>query len=203
MVAWNATTHGPTLGTVGTKAPASKAKGAARSARADRPASSLTPRQERFCQEYLVDLNGTQAAIRAGYSATGANVTGVRLLSNPTVAARIADGKERQAERLEVRADTVLRELLRIATADLSQAFDEGGNLLSIHQMPEDVRRAIASVKVRTDDDGSLVREVKLWDKPKSLELLGKHLRLFVDRVEHDVSESLGDLVLASMRAKK
>ena len=201
MVAWNATTHGPTLGNVGkAKAPASKAKGAAR--KADRPASALTPRQERFAAEYLVDLNGTQAAIRAGYSATGANVTGVRLLSNPTVAALIAAGKEKQADRLEVRADTVLREILRIATTDLAQAFDESGNLLPIHQMPEDVRRAIASVKVRTDDDGSLVREVKLWDKPKSLELLGKHLKLFVDRVEHDVSESLGALVLASMGKK-
>ena len=183
---------------MGKKAPA-KAKAAAR---ADRSASALTPRQERFVAEYLVDLNGTQAAIRAGYSATGANVTGVRLLSNPTVAARIAAGKERQAERLEVKADTVLRELLRIATADLSQAFDEDGNLLPIPQMPEDVRRAVAGMKVRTDDDGAVLREVKFWDKNKALELLGKHLKLYTEKIEHDVSESLGDLVLASMGKK-
>lgn len=162
----------------------------------------LNAKQQRFAQEYLVDLNGTQAAIRAGYAANGADVTAVRLLGDPRVAEFVANGKHRQAERLEVRADVVLRELLRIATTDLSLAFGPDGELLKLADMPEDVRRAVATVKVRRDDDGSLVQEVKLWDKPKALELLGKHLRLFVDRVEHEVSESLAELVVASMAAK-
>jgi len=148
-----------------------------------------------------VDLNGTQAAIRAGYAAKGADVTAVRLLGNPRVSALIAKGKERQADRLEVKADTVLRELLRIATADIGEAFDEHDNLKPMAEIPEEVRRAIGAFEFKAGEDG-ITRKVKFWDKNKALESLGRHLKLFTDKVEHDVSESLGDLVLASMRKK-
>lgn len=198
MGVWNATTAEPILGSVGTKA--TKAKG--RAASAERRPSALTPRQERFVAEYLVDRNGKQAAIRAGYSPRSAEVTASKLLSNPKVREVVERKVEAQAERLEVKADTVLRELLRIATADIGEAFDANDNLKPMHEIPEEVRRAIGAFEFKAGDDG-ITRKVKFWDKNKALESLGRHLKLFTDKVEHDVSESLGDLVLASMGGKK
>lgn len=77
--------------------------------------SSPTPRQERFVAEYLCDLNATQAAIRAGYSAKTAEVQGPRLLGNVRVAAAIAEGQAKRAEKLELTAASITRQLLAIA----------------------------------------------------------------------------------------
>jgi phage terminase small subunit len=153
----------------------------------------LNPKQRRFVAEYLVDLNATQAAIRAGYAKKNADVTGPRLLGNVGVSKAVAEGIEKRQERLEVKADDVLRELLRIAMADLGKAYDEHGRLRPIHDIPADTRRAMAGVKVFEEFEGrgedrvqvGEVREVRFWDKNKALELLGKHLKLFVERMEH------------------
>jgi phage terminase small subunit len=142
--------------------------------------------------EYLVDLNAAQAYIRAGYSAKTAETCGPRLLRKAQVAAEIQRRMTKREERVEVTSDTVLRELLLVATTDLSKAYDTGGNLLPIQDIPEDCRRAIAGIKVFEEFDGygenrvkvGEVREVKFWDKPKALELLGKHLKLFTEVVE-------------------
>lgn len=157
------------------------------------PKRPLPPKQLRFVQEYLLDLNATQAAIRAGYSAKTADVTGPRLLGNAGVRAAVDAALAKRAERLEVKQDTILRELLRIGLVDIRKAFDADGNLLPIHQLPEDVARALSGVEVDELFDGQgehrksigVTRKVKFWDKPKALELLGKHVRLFADRVEH------------------
>lgn len=154
---------------------------------------TLTDKQERFCQEYLKDLNGTQAAIRVGYSAKTATEQSSRLLTNVNVAARVKELMGKRSERTEITADVVLKELLLLAKVDLAQAYDEKGNLKPIHEIPEDVRRAIAGIKVYEEFEGygkdrvkvGEVREVKFWDKTRTLELLGKHLKLFTDKVEH------------------
>lgn len=158
--------------------------------------AGLTPKRERFVREYLVDLNATQAAIRAGYSPKTAEQQGPRLLGNVEVGRAVEEALKRRAERLEVSADNVLRELLRVATCDVGQAFDAEGRMLPLKDMPEDVRRAISSVEVDEiglpggDSEGGktllgYTKRVRFWDKPKSLELLGKHLKLFTERHEH------------------
>ncbi len=81
-------------------------------------ARKLTPRQARFVDEYLIDLNGTQAAIRAGYSAKGAPVRAAELLTNRNVAEAVAEAQAKRSERTQVDADRVLREWLEVATVD-------------------------------------------------------------------------------------
>lgn len=153
----------------------------------------LTPKQERFAQEYVVDLNATQAAIRAGYSEDTARAQASRLLLNVDIQAHVEKARKEQTQRTGVDADTILFELLRIARSDLGQAFDDNGNLLPIKEIPEDVRRAISGVETFEEFDGhgservkvGETRKLKFWDKTRALELLGKHLGLYVERIDH------------------
>lgn len=158
---------------------------------------ALTPKQQLFVDEYLVDLNATKAAIRAGYSAKTAHSQGPRLLEKVEIRDAISRAQKERAAAVKVEAHEVLRELKRIALVDIGQAFDADGNLLPIKDMPPDVRRAIAGIEVEevTEKDAKdpagkpvslgRIKKVKLIDKKGALELLGKHLKLFVDRVEH------------------
>lgn len=167
---------------------------------------NMSPLQARFVVEYLKDLSPTKAAIRAGYAEGSAESKGYALLKVPKVREAIDDAIRRRSERVEIRTDDVLRELLRLATVDIGQAFDEQGRLKPMHEMPADVRRAIASVETielyggdgRERVEIGQIRKIKFWDKTKALEMLGRHLKLFTDRVEHSVSMTLEQLVLAS-----
>lgn len=146
----------------------------------------LTAKQRAFCQEYLVDLNATQAAIRAGYSEASATEIGFENLSKPHIHREVQRMMNERAERVEVTADMVLRELIGIATVDLSEAFDEFGVLKPIKDIPKNVRKAIAGIETLQIGDGAgQVKKVRFWDKNKSLEMLGRHLKLFVDKIEH------------------
>lgn len=168
---------------------------------------ALTARQHRFVQEYLVDLNATQAALRAGYSEKTAEHQASRLLGNVGVKSAIDAALAARAARVEVKSDDVLRELLRLAMVDVTEAFDDAGKLRPLKDMPADLRRAIASIEVESQasgelrelDDGAQVQgdavtvtKLRFWDKVKGLELLGKHLKLFTDRVEHSGAVSIG-----------
>ncbi len=167
---------------------------------------ALNPKQARFVAEYLKDCNATQAAIRAGYSAKTAEQQGSRLLGFAEVRKAVDEAMQRRAERTEVKAEDILRELLRLAMVDVGKAFDAEGKLLPLHEMPEDVRRAIAGVETTTitRDDGpvTVLTKVKWWDKVRGLELLGKHLGLYLERHQHDVGQNLEQLLLAA-RARK
>jgi phage terminase small subunit len=152
--------------------------------------SSFTPRQQRFVGEYIKDLNATQAAIRAGYSARSANELGTRLLAKPHVRAAVEAAKRQRADRVKVQADDVVRELMLLATADVSQAFDEQGRLKPLKDIPEQVRRSICVLEAKIESGGARgtaggakaysgqVATLR-WDKMRAIELLGKHLRLF------------------------
>ncbi len=171
--------------------------------------SGLTPKQERFVREYLVDLNGTQAAIRAGYSKHTAESQASRLLGYAKVKAAVADGMKRREEKLELKAERVLQELMRVAFVDLRQAFDADGRLKPVHELPEDVARALASLESdevlpgqEGDGPGGIVRKVRLHDKLKALELLGKHLELFKERVEFSGQLTLEQLILEASKPK-
>lgn len=165
-------------------------------------AQGLTPKQERFVQEYLVDSNATRAAQAAGYSERTAESQGSRMLRNVKVLAFLDAARDAQAERVEVKADDVLRELKRIGESDIGDLFDAHGALRPLKDMPVGVRRAISSIEVeQLKVEGAVVgtvAKVKFWDKPKALELLGKHRRLFVDKVETTVQfsheDALGEL---------
>ncbi|MDQ7794136.1 MAG: terminase small subunit [bacterium] len=146
----------------------------------------LTPKQQAFVQEYLVDLNATQACIRAGYSQRNADKIGSQLLGNPRVAAGIQQALKRRERRTEVTADRVLKELARLAMSDMRQLMSwgpEGVSLRESSELSDDAAAAVAEVaEVKTLHGGSL--KLKLHSKERALELLARHLGLIVDRRE-------------------
>ena len=158
----------------------------------------LSVRQEAFCQEYIVDFNGTQAAIRAGYSDTeAARVQASRMLARDNISSRINQLIAERKHRVSVTADFVLQSLLRIVNVDLSDAFDEEGNMLSIKKMPKDLRLALASYEESYSEHG-MNRKLKPNDRMKALELIGRHVKMFTDKLEHTGNLTLEDLVVKS-----
>lgn len=145
----------------------------------------LPQKQERFVQEYLVDLNATQAAVRAGYRGS----TGSRLLARPEVAAAVDRAMEERARRTEVTQDRVIRELAAIAFAkatDHTRVSEDGQvEVLPTQAWPEGQARAAASIKA-----GRYGVTVSNYDKLKALELLGKHLGMFDGRGSLEVEEN-------------
>lgn len=145
----------------------------------------MTEKQKKFCEEYLVDLNATQAAIRAGYSSKTANEQGSQLLANISVRARIDEALAEQSKRTGVTADRVVRELARVAFVNAPNVIDLDNATVKEEACADDTA-AIASVKVKTiptADGMGVEREIKLADKLKALELLGRRLGLFTDNV--------------------
>lgn len=166
----------------------------------------LTPKQQRFVDEYLIDLNATQAAIRAGYSAKSAEVQGARLLSNAKVKAAVDEAVAARAERTGITADRVLQEYAKLGFSDIRGFFTPGGNLMPIEDLPDDLAAAISSVEVVTktlpgtatetlEDQphgGALKRagaeveythKLKLWDKGRALDSIARHLGMFKDNL--------------------
>ena len=144
------------------------------------PFSKLNARQAAFVAEYLIDLNGTQAAIRAGYSPTSAAEVASEALRNSNVAAAIERGKAQRFARVNISADSVLNEVHALATSRVEHyEIDDFGNLRAKDDAPDNAMAAVASVKkrIRHAKDGSITYEVefRLWDKPGSLKLMGKH----------------------------
>jgi phage terminase small subunit len=159
--------------------------------------SELSPKQLAFCREYCIDRNATQAAIRAGYSERSAHVQGTRALTNVNVKSEIERLTNKHSEKTDITAERVLTELFRLASVDPRGAFDETGGLLPIKDMPEDVRRAISGINF---DDMGNIKSIKFWDKNSSLDKLGKHLKLFTDRIELDASDALADRLAQAMK---
>lgn len=155
--------------------------------------AKLTAKQQAFCREYLVDLNATQAAIRAGYSEKTAYAIGKENLRKPLIAAAVQAAMDARAERTEITSDAVLKELAKLGFADIRKLFGAGGNLLDVVNLPDDIAAAVQSVEVVTkpaiNDEGERdvehVHKIRIADKRGALELLGKHLRLFAERYEH------------------
>jgi phage terminase small subunit len=170
----------------------------------------LTPKQQRFCEQYLVDFNGTQAAIRAGYSSKGAFVRGSELLSNRKVSDYLADLIKEQSKRTGITADVVLKELHRIATTDVSDAFDDNGNLRPIKDIPLETRRAIASVEIFEEYEGrgkeresiGQTKKVRFWDKVKALEHLCRHLGIF-EKNNAQMGQSLSEITMLAAKIRR
>lgn len=166
-------------------------------------ANAMSPKQARFVEEYLIDLNATQAAIRAGYSAKTAEQQGYQLLQNTSVAAAIAEAQAARSERTEITQDMVLRELARIGFGDIRKLFTPGGNLLAVSDLDDDTAACLSSIEITTrkvrggdDDEVEEVSKVRLWDKRAALVDIGKHLGMFKDRLEITGQIGMPDITL-------
>lgn len=154
---------------------------------ADKP---LTEKQATFVREYLVDLNATQAAIRAGYSASTAHSIGNENLSKPAIAAAVASAQAERSRRTEITQDNVLEELRRMAFFDPRRLFSPTGEPLAITDLDDDVASCIGGIDIvieRTGEgsrDMATVRKYKVNDKQGPLKLLGQHVGLFKRQLE-------------------
>ena len=148
--------------------------------------AKITKKNDVFCEEYLIDLNATQAAIRAGYSPNAAGSIGSELLKKPEIRARIDQAMAERSKRTGINADRVLRELGRIAFLNPKDVIDLNTAEV-LGTAVEDDLAVIAGVKVKqtpTEFGTSVEREVKMADKLKALELCGRHLGMFKDNPE-------------------
>lgn len=145
---------------------------------------ALTKKQKRFVEEYLVDLNATQAAIRAGYSTQTAYSIGDENLKKPEIKNAIEKALAERSRRTGVNADRVILELAKIAFVNPTDVINMDEATVRGKANREDTA-AISSVKVKripTEDGDIVEREVRTYDKIKALELLGKHLGMFTDK---------------------
>lgn len=157
---------------------------------------ALTPRQEQFCLEYLVDLNATQAAIRAGYSADSARQIASAMLTEHDIEARIAALRAERSTETKINAAWLLTRLADEATADINDLYTDDGSLKPVNEWPMIWRQGLVQgIEVEELFDGrgegkkqiGHVRKIKLSDRVKRLELIGKHIgvQAFKDTIEH------------------
>ena len=146
--------------------------------------AKLTAKQQRFVDEYLIDLNATQAAIRAGYAPENAGKQGHELLEKTRIANAIAQAMAHRSRRTGITQDRVLRELAKVAFVNANDVIDPDSATVRADAAEEDLA-CIQAVKVKTSESemgASSEREIKLYDKMRALEMLGKHLGLFDKR---------------------
>lgn len=183
----------------------------------------LNHKQKKFALEYRKDHNATQAALRAGYSQRGADVAGSRLFADIRIKALIEEADAKVLAKVEAQGNNVLAELAHIGFSDPLEMFNQcpgnldctpekhycdRGTLKALTSMRPEMRRAIRSLEFTELFDGASgekfvtgrVVKITLWDKVKALELTGKNQKLFTDKVEHTVDESLADLLAAARR---
>ena len=160
--------------------------------------AKLTPKQELFCLEYLKDLNATKAAASAGYSPKTAQTIGGENLSKPMIQDRIRELNASRFNKVEQEGMDVIRELALLGFSDIKDYLEiaDGGEITvkTFQDMKGKSSRAIASIKekrvIRESKDGSEAQildstlEFKLWDKNKALDNLGRHHKLFTDKLE-------------------
>lgn len=151
--------------------------------------AKLTAKQQRFCDEYLIDLNATQAAIRAGYSPRTAEQAASRLLTIVKVSDEIAREMAERSKRTGINQDRVVKELAKLAFVNIADVVDLENATVRISATDEDLA-CIQSVKIKPSEFGT-EREIKLYDKKASLELLGRHLGMFKDKLEVEADMDL------------
>lgn len=154
--------------------------------------AKLTAKQELFCREYLVDLNATQAAIRAGYSAKTAGSMGQQLLKKLEI--RITEMKAERTERVNIDADYVLGRLVEIDQLDVLDILDDDGCFLPVKHWPKSWRTSLSGLdvmEVASGDTAAVLKKIKWPDKTRNLELLGKHIdvQAFKERSEQEIKE--------------
>lgn len=159
---------------------------------ADRNAEGCLPAEHAFVLEFLVDKNGTQAAIRAGYSPPGAHVMAYKLMKRPHVRAAIDKRLAALAEKIEATAERTLLELARVAFFDIRKLYHEDGKLKAIHELDADAAAAVASI----ERVGGAVAKLKAHSKVPALDALAKHFGLFKED-----NKQKGDAIAALLEA--
>lgn len=167
---------------------------------------SLTPKQERFVAEYLIDMNASQAAVRAGYSARTAGALGFENLKKPEIAAAIQSAQKKRSARVEITQDRVLLEIARLAFFDPRKMFGEDGRPLAVTELDDDTAAAVVGLDVLEEWAGSgedrvlvgHVKKYKIADKGGALALAARHLGMLKDKVEHSGGLTLEALVAAA-----
>ena len=147
----------------------------------------LNDKQKRFCEEYMIDLNATQAAIRAGYSKKTAYSIAERLLRNVDIQGYLVDKRKKIADKLEISQERVLKELARIAFFDIRKVYDDNNVLVDVVKMDDDAAAVVSGIEVDEIYEGvgkdrakiGNTVKLKLSNKVTALENLGKHLGLF------------------------
>jgi phage terminase small subunit len=147
----------------------------------------FTKKQTFFIAEYQKDWNATQAAIRAGYSPKTAKEMAYKLVHKSLLQEVLAREVEERLLKIGVRAERVLQEIARIGFSDLGKLFRADGTMWPVQDMDDDTRAALAAVQTFEEFDGKgddrhfigYTKKIKLFDKVKALELLGRHLKLF------------------------
>jgi phage terminase small subunit len=169
----------------------------------------LTAKQQRFVDEYLIDLNGTQAAIRAGYSQKTANEIAAENLAKPSIREVIDAALDRRSKETQIDANWVLKRLAAEAEADVNDLYDDTGAIKPMSEWPLIWRQGLVAgiehIEVKDHEGnktGDVVVKVKLSDRIRRLELIGKHVRVnaFQEIVQHKGLDNLADRLA---RAKK
>lgn len=158
----------------------------------------LPPKQTAFVDEYLIDMNGTQAAIRAGYSARTAREQAVKLLAKPPIRELVSQRMQQRSEATKIDAAMVLRRHAEIDAMDVADIMDDNGALLPIREWPKSWRTTISGVEVmemmgsKSDDEKlAVLRKIKWPDKLRNLELLGRHTNVGAYRDNGDSNQIL------------
>ena len=150
--------------------------------------AGLRGKQQRFVEEYLIDLNATQAAIRAGYSEKTAKEIGSENLTKPNIAKAIQEAQSKRTEETQIDSAYVLKRLVEIDQMDVLDIMDDDGNVKPLRDWPKIWRQYISNIETISIDDGEgWLKKIKWPDKVKNLELLGKHVSVgaFKDKIEH------------------
>ena len=156
--------------------------------------AELNQRQEMFCREYIKDLNGTQAAIRAGYSPRTADRMAYELLKKPEIQAFVLQSKAERVEEVKIDANYVLKRLIEIDEMDVADILDDCGDFLPIRKWPKVWRTTLSGLDIaiiNSGDTEAIIKKIKWPDKVKNLELLGKHIGVgaFSEKVDHTSSD--------------
>lgn len=169
---------------------------------------ALTDKQRRFVDEYLIDLNATQAAIRAGYSSRNADKIGSQLLGKTRVSDEIASKMKEREQRTQITQDRVLQELARIAFFDIRKLYREDGSMKAPHELDADAAAVLAGVDVTEEFSGrgedreqvGYTKKAKIFDKGTALTLAMRHLGMLKDKVEHSGEIKSATPVIQIMR---
>lgn len=146
----------------------------------------LTAKQERFCEEYIIDLNATKAAIRAGYSEKTAYSIGQENLTKPEIIERLSELRADISENNGKLIQRVIDELVKVGFSNIQDYIGQGNTIVDMSEIDENKARAVSSIKKSLTEFGTpdnpgikTVVEFKLWDKISALEKLGRHLGIF------------------------
>lgn len=172
---------------------------------------ALTDKQEMFCREYLIDLNATQAAIRAGYSEKTARASGCENLTKPDIQNRIAELKAQRNKQVNIDAAYVLKRLVEIDQMDVLDILKDDGGIKAISEWPKVWRTTLSGFDINTSITNfdettieNILKKIKWPDKVKNLELLGKHISVmaFKDQATHEHTGKNGGPIETAVLSK-